>query len=57
MPETVVRAVAAAPYSTIRNILLGAWGYNAGHFTDLNGDNLVNASDLALLLGQWGSVK
>jgi len=29
MPETVVRAVAAAAYSTIRNILLGAWGYTS----------------------------
>ena len=34
--------------------MLGAWGANPGNIADLNGDDLVNAADLALLLGAWG---
>ena len=30
------------------------WGPNPGHPADLTDDGLVNAADLAILLGNWG---
>ncbi|MCZ6652658.1 MAG: hypothetical protein O7D91_06480 [Planctomycetota bacterium] len=35
-------------------ILLGSWGPCEGCATDFNGDNVVDAFDLAILLGNWG---
>ena len=33
---------------------VGAWGANPGNPADINGDDAVDAADLALLLGAWG---
>ena len=39
---------------TILLALIGAWGQTGPNPADLNGDRVVNVSDLLTLIGSWG---